>query len=67
MISAERIICQFTLQKVYLDTSASLVPNDVPIASAIDTLREQLVRYHLNYVINMWEPVIGQPHMSTES
>jgi hypothetical protein len=53
MISAERIICQCTLQRVYLDTSASLAPNDVPIASAIDTLREQLVRYHLNYVINM--------------
>jgi|LauGreDrversion2_5_1035112.scaffolds.fasta_scaffold327632_1 hypothetical protein len=67
MISTERIICQCTLQEVYLDTSASLAPNDVPIASAIDTLREQLVRYHLNYVINMWEPVIGQPHMSTES
>ncbi len=66
MISTERIICQCTLQEVYLD-SASLAPNDVPIASAIYTLREQLVRYHLNYVINMWEPVIGQPHMSTES
>ena len=65
MISAERIIRQCTLQKVYLDTSASLAPKAVPIVSAIDTLREQLVRYHLNYVISMREPVIGQPHMST--